>query len=188
MGLPSSGIEYDVLSVRREMSVARSVPVVLSAGLVSTRDSVGAGRIGLRVSTPMVETGFLFPLVRQSHAPSGRMDDYDGTAEKKKRGVVGHSGDGYSVLVDTTVNSGGRRSPGGPRGRGRRGVREIGEERVGQRQGRRRRRRISKENRWEEAYQRRHLRTVGREEARVDERGKEEKQQNGVALFSGRFE
>lgn len=83
MGLPSSGIEYDVLSVRREMSVARSVPVVLSPGVVvvSTRDSVGAGRIGLRVSTPMVETGFL-PSVRQSHAPSGRMDESDGTGER----------------------------------------------------------------------------------------------------------
>lgn len=53
MGLPSSGIEYDVLSVRREMSVARSVPVVLSP--VSMMDSVGAGRIGLRVSTPIME-------------------------------------------------------------------------------------------------------------------------------------
>jgi hypothetical protein len=72
MGLPSSGIEYDVLSVRREMSVARSVPVALSP-VVSMMDSVGAGRIGLRVLTPM--------MVRrpstQSHAPwcstEGRM-------------------------------------------------------------------------------------------------------------------
>lgn len=51
-GLPSSGIEYDVLSVRREMSVAKSVPVALPP-VVSTIDSVGAGKIGLRVSTPI---------------------------------------------------------------------------------------------------------------------------------------
>lgn len=52
-GLPSSGMEYEVLSVRRDMSVARSVPVMLP--LVSTMDSVGAGKIGLRVSTPMMK-------------------------------------------------------------------------------------------------------------------------------------
>lgn len=46
---PSSGMEYDVLSVRREMSVSRSVGVTL----VPTRESVGAGRIGLRESTPI---------------------------------------------------------------------------------------------------------------------------------------
>jgi hypothetical protein len=98
--------------------------------------------------------------------------------------VVGHSGDGYSVLVDTTVNSGGRRSHGGPRGRGR-GVREIGEERVGQRQGRRRRRRISKENRWEQAYQRRHLRTVGREKKQEWTR-EERRKSNRMGLLSSR--
>lgn len=53
-GLPSSGMEYEVLSVRREMSVARSVAVALPP-VVSTMDSVGAGKIGLRVSTPMTE-------------------------------------------------------------------------------------------------------------------------------------
>lgn len=63
MGLPSSGIEYDVLSVRREMSVARSVPVALSP--VSMMDSVGAGRIGLWVLTPMM----VRRLSTQSHAP-----------------------------------------------------------------------------------------------------------------------
>lgn len=67
-GLPSSGMEYEVLSVRRDMSVARSVPVMLP--LVSTMDSVGAGKIGLRVSTPMMkgeeESGesFLFSQTR----------------------------------------------------------------------------------------------------------------------------
>lgn len=84
MGLPSSGIEYDVLSVRREMSVARSVPVVLSPGFVSTRDSVGAGRIGLRVSTPIVETGFLQSDNRMLQME--RLDDYDGTVERQREG------------------------------------------------------------------------------------------------------
>lgn len=60
MGLPSSGIEYDVLSVRREMSVARSVPVALSP--VSMMDSVGAGRIGLRVLTPMIGEASFNPI------------------------------------------------------------------------------------------------------------------------------
>lgn len=55
-GLPSSGMEYDVLSVRRDTSVAKSVPVTLPpVVVVSTIDSVGAGKIGLRVSTPMME-------------------------------------------------------------------------------------------------------------------------------------
>ena len=48
-GFPLSGMEYDVLSVRREMSVSTSVGVTLAP----TRESVGAGRVGLRESTPI---------------------------------------------------------------------------------------------------------------------------------------
>ena len=66
-GLPSSGIEYDVLSVRREMSVARSVPVVLPP-VVSTMDSVGAGNSGLRESTPIMELRCLHR--RRGHSSS----------------------------------------------------------------------------------------------------------------------
>jgi hypothetical protein len=82
-GLPSSGIEYDVLSVRREMSVARSVPVVLSP--VSMIDSVGAGRIGLRVSTPIMERR---PSI-QSHALSRLRWDQKGTVVGSRCSVLG---------------------------------------------------------------------------------------------------
>lgn len=49
MGLPSSGIEYEVRSVLRDRSVARSVSLSMELG-----SSVGAGRGGFRVSTPIV--------------------------------------------------------------------------------------------------------------------------------------
>lgn len=46
-GLPSSGIEMEVFSVRRERSVARSVPVRLPPEVWRVDDSVGAGNGGL---------------------------------------------------------------------------------------------------------------------------------------------
>ena len=46
-GLPSSGTEYEVLSVRRETSVARSSPRVVSLSMeLRTEGSVGAGKGG----------------------------------------------------------------------------------------------------------------------------------------------
>lgn len=52
-GLPSSGIEYEVRSVRRETSVARSASSPLPPDVCKVEDSVGAGKGGLRVSTPI---------------------------------------------------------------------------------------------------------------------------------------
>lgn len=52
-GFPSSGTEYDVLSVRRERSVATSV---VPEALPAVVESVGAGKFkfGLRDSTAMM--------------------------------------------------------------------------------------------------------------------------------------
>ena len=52
-GLPSSGIETEVWSVRRETSVAMSVGVASPPDGCSVEDSVGAGSGGRFVSTPI---------------------------------------------------------------------------------------------------------------------------------------
>lgn len=53
-GLPSSGIEYEVRSVLRDKSVAKSVAAISSPEFCNVVDSVGAGNGGfLRLSMPI---------------------------------------------------------------------------------------------------------------------------------------